>query len=260
MVNGLDVFRDYFKDHSSSYIIIIIIGGTACDVIMDAVGFGYRVTHDIDVVLVVEALTTGFVEKFWSFVKDGNYQQAERNEDDKKYYRFRNPANTSFPKQVELFSRLPDLLNVKPGTHLTPIPVGDQDLSSLSAILMNEDYYGYTLAHCTVEDGLQRANTEALICLKARAWLDMVKRKEEGGNVSDKEIKKHRGDIFRLSALLTDRDDFILPESIFNDLQLFASIIKNNLPEQTTFKDMGFGNIKPEMLFDQLIKSFKLSI
>lgn len=255
MVKGINKFKNFFRAHTDNY---IIIGGTACDMIIDAAGLTPRVTHDIDIILIVEALSPEFVAQFWAFVKEAGYKKAEKNEDDRKYYRFKEPADDSFPYQVELFSRQPDLLDSQDGAHLTPIPVDDEELSSLSAILMNEDYYSYTREHCTKEEDLHRANIEALVCLKARAYLDLVNRKEQGERVEDKHIKKHKADVFRLSTLLPGSADFELPESIHSDLQLFADSVKGELPDPAIFKSMGLGKIKSQTLLDQLIKSFRL--
>jgi hypothetical protein len=115
-----------------------------------------------------------------------------------------------------------------------------------------------TIEHCTKEDDLHRANIEALVCLKARAYLDLVKRKEEGEKIEDKHIKKHKADVFRLSALLSGNADFELPESLHTDLQLFSDAVEKELPDPAIFKSMGLGKINPETLLDQLIKSFRL--
>ncbi len=53
MVRGLDTFKKYFEDYPDNY---VIIGGTACDLIIDEAGFTPRATKDIDIILVVEAL------------------------------------------------------------------------------------------------------------------------------------------------------------------------------------------------------------
>ena len=105
MVRGLDTFVLYFKQYSDNY---VIIGGTACDLIIDDAGFYARATKDIDMILVVEALTFDFVKQFWKFVKDGKYERNESSETDRKYYRFVKPGNEEFPFQIELFSRNPD--------------------------------------------------------------------------------------------------------------------------------------------------------
>ncbi|SKA05226.1 hypothetical protein SAMN04488128_102478 [Chitinophaga eiseniae] len=255
MVDGITAFRNYFNAYTDNY---IIIGGTACDIVISSAGLTARATRDIDIILVVEALTPEFVAQFWLFVREAGYKKAEKSETDRKYYRFREPENSDYPFQIELFSRVPDLLDVRPNSHLTAIPVDDKELSSLSAILMNDDYYYYTLQHCSRESELHRANIEALICLKARAYLDMIKRKEQGENIDTKNIKKHKADIFRLSALLTDNDNFELPPTIFDDLQYFIELIKNDLPDSTMIKSMGLQHVKPDTLFSQLKKCFKL--
>lgn len=253
MVRGLNTFRSYFKDFPDNY---VIIGGTACDIIIDAAGFIPRATKDIDLILIVEALSVGFVERFWNFVKDGQYEKTEKNEE-RKYYRFLKPAKEDFPYQIELFSRIPDLLTVREGVHLTPIPI-DDDLSSLSAILMNEDYYRFTLDHCTQEGGLQRANTEALVCLKAKAYLDMIERKANGEKVEEKHIKKHKADVFRLCTTLTAETVFNLPDPIKADMQSFIAAVENDLPPRAIYKEMGLGNINPQAPFQQLVESFQL--
>ncbi len=69
---------------------------------------------------------------------------------------------------IEFFSRAPDTLSPFIGGHLTPIPI-DEEISSLSAILMNEDYYSLILKEKREEDGICFASAECLIPLKARA-------------------------------------------------------------------------------------------
>ena len=82
------------------------------------------------------------------------------------------PANQEYPYQMELFSRDLYLIDFPEDAHLTPIPVSE-DLSSLSAIIMNDDYYHYTIEHSRLEDGIHIANIESLICLKCKAYLEM---------------------------------------------------------------------------------------
>ncbi|OQX73147.1 MAG: hypothetical protein B6D64_14270 [Bacteroidetes bacterium 4484_276] len=255
MVRGLDIFREYFRYFTGNY---VIIGGTACDIIIDDAGFTPRGTRDIDIILVVEALSADFVRQFWQFVKEGHYGRKEKSTDERKHYRFINPENKKFPFQIELFSREPDLLDLDEGTPLTPIPV-DDDLSSLSAILMNKDYYTYTIEHCTVDGNINFANTEALVCLKAKAFLDLTKRKAGGEKVDGRNIRKHKTDIFRLAVMLTEDDIFELPQSIQSDLQEFLDTIVTELPGQAMFKEMGLGSIAPGKVFQQILNSFQLN-
>lgn len=254
MVRGLDIFSAYFQQYSDNY---VIIGGTACDLIIDDAGFYARATKDIDLILVVEALTSDFVKQFWKFVKDGKYERNESSETDRKYYRFIKPGNEEFPFQIELFSRNPDLINIDEEIHLTPIPTPD-DLSSLSAILLDNEYYGLILAHSTEIDGLHRANIESLICLKAKAYLEIAERIKAGSKEDSKLLRKHKGDIFRLGAMLSEGDQFELPGSIKNDMTNFTKDITEELPGKELFRNMGIGRISPERVLSQIIKAFMI--
>jgi hypothetical protein len=254
MVRGLNTFKEYFGSFPENY---IIIGGSACDMIIEGEGLIPRATKDIDIILVVEALNTDFVRQFWKFIEDGQYERKEKHEEERKYYRFLKPLKEKFPFQVELFSRNPDLLDLEESTKLTPIPV-DDDLTSLSAILLDEDYYKYLMDHSTIEDGVHRANTEALICMKARAFLDLSERKARGDEINEKNIRKHKSDVFRLVVLLTEEDTFKLPGNIEKDMQAFTDVVTDYLPDKAMFRSMGLGDVNPESVFEQLKKSFQL--
>lgn len=255
MVRGLEIFRQHFKDFTDNY---IIIGGTACDIIIDNIGLTPRATKDIDIILVIEALSPEFVVHFWEFVKQGDYEVKEKSEEDRKYYRFQKPQVEEFPFQIELFSRIPDLLDLDEGTHLTPIPV-DTEISSLSAILMDDDYYNFTLQHSQLDNGIHLANTEALIGLKAKAFLDYKTRKENGEKIDEKQLRKHKMDIFRLLLLLTPEDNFTIAESIKSDIANFVEVVKDDLPDKQIFKEMGAGNVDVKELFGLLIGAFNLN-
>ena len=254
MVRGLEIFRQHFKDFTDNY---VIIGGTACDIIIDNIGLTPRATKDIDIILVIEALSPEFVAHFWEFVKQGNYDVREKSEEDRKYYRFQKPQVEEFPFQIELFSRIPDLLDLDEGTHLTPIPV-DTEISSLSAILMDNDYYNFTIQHSQLDNGIHLANTEALIGLKAKAFLDYKTRKENGEKIDEKQLRKHKMDIFRLLLLLTPEDNFTIAESIKSDIANFVEVVKDDLPDKQIFKEMGAGNVDVKELFGLLIGAFNL--
>jgi hypothetical protein len=254
MVRGLEIFRQHFTDFADNY---IIIGGTACDIIIENVGLTPRATKDIDIILVIEALSPEFVAHFWEFIKEGNYEVKEKSEDDRKYYRFQKPQLEDFPFQIELFSRIPDLLDLNEGTYLTPIPV-DTEISSLSAILMDDDYYNFTIQHSQLDNGIHLANTEALIGLKAKAFLDYKTRKENGEKIDEKQLRKHKMDIFRLLLLLTPEDNFTIAKSIKSDIAYFVEVVKDDLPDKAIFKEMGAGNVDVKELFGQLIMAFNL--
>ncbi len=254
MVVGLDIFKKYFEQYPDNY---IIIGGTACDIIIGEAGFIPRATKDIDLVLIAEALSTEFVQQFWRFIKDGDYGDQEKSTDQRQFYRFKRPRNTNFPFQIELFSRTPDVIVLPPDSHLTPIPV-DDNLSSLSAILLNNDYYKYMIEHSQFEDGLHRANIEALICLKVIAFLEIKERIDHGSKEDSKQLKKHKADIFRLAIMLSPDAEFILPSKIQVNMNQFVEAIRGEIPDRAIFKEMGFANIDSNRVYEQLKKSFKV--
>lgn len=54
------------------------------------------------------------------------------------------PMNIDYPMQIELLSRSLGLIDLPEDAVITPIPT-DEDLSSLSAILMDDEYYHFLL-------------------------------------------------------------------------------------------------------------------
>lgn len=256
MVAGIDKFKEYFLEYENNY---IIIGGTACDIIEESAGQIPRATKDIDIILIVEALSPEFVKRFWEFIKAGNYSTRQRGNGKNEYFRFLKPQTKGFPLQIELFSRKPDVLQIAEDTILTPIPV-DEDLSSLSAILMNEEYYNFTMEHSHTLEAIHLANTESLVCLKAKAYLDLSLRKAKGEVIDEKNIRKHRSDIFRLAVTLGEDTIFKLPTGIQTDLNQFGKMISSSIPDKTFYKSVGLLNIKPEEVFERLCTVFQMEL
>ena len=250
MVKGLEVFKKYFANFEDQY---VIIGGAACDVHIQAAGLTPRVTKDIDMILIVEALSAEFVQQFWNFIVDGRYERNENGGEKRKYFRFVKPANDEYPIQVELFSRNPYLLDLDERVHLTPVPTPD-DLSSLSAILLDAAYYQMVIDHSEIDSGIHWASIEALICLKAKAYIDISSRIEEGSNEDKKLLRKHKGDVFRLGILLAESDVYKLPDQVSEDLKVFLDLIGDDLPDKAIFKEMGV-NVAPKDVFSQISSS-----
>lgn len=253
MVRGLEQFKKWFKDFSGSY---IIIGGTACDQQFAERGLVFRATKDIDLVLVIEALDAAFVKQFWEFIKAGNYNQQQVEQKERKYYRFADPADENFPVLIELFSKLPDVIQEKEGMRLTPIPV-EEDLSSLSAILMDEDYYQFTIANTQRVDDLPVASAEALIALKASAFLNMLQRKAAGEQIDSRHIKKHKNDVLRLAVTLNAESKVKCHDKIKADINQYIKLMNEEKPDvKAMFKEMGMDNIEPGVLLAQLQSTF----
>lgn len=257
MVVGLEKFKEYFKDFQDCY---LIIGGTACDIILEEAEFTPRVTNDIDVILIIEAIDNkqGFIKRFWEFVKAGQYSVQQKDNEKRNCYRFRDPKTENFPQQVELFCRVPDVIDINDGAHLTPIPV-EEGLSSLSAILLDEVYYNYTREQSKLTGDVHHANPEALICLKTFACLSKKDLKEKGHAIKTDDILEHKYDVFRLTLMLAPDNTFEVPESIKKDLQRFVDVVKNDLPDPAIFKANGFGTQDVKAVFNQLVKSFGLT-
>lgn len=257
MVRGIDKFREFFKDYADNY---IIIGGTACEVHEEAYAQTPRATKDIDIILVVEALTPKFVSRFWEFVKAGGYKERNKGlggdgSPRHEYFRFMRPADVTFPYQVELFSRSLGLLNFPDDARITPIPT-DENLSSLSAILMDDDYYRFTIEHSVLEDGIHIADISSLICLKGKAFVDLSDRKQRGEQVDSKNIQKHKKDVFRLAAMLSPADHFDLPGQIKSDMSAFIEKVYLKKPNSDFFRSAGLQGLDADIILEQIKKSF----
>lgn len=220
MVKGLAIFQEWFKGFEDQY---VLIGGTAATLTMAEAGLPFRGTKDLDIVLHVEALTPGFGQRFWAFVQAGGYEQKEGDPTQRPcLYRFQKPQDDEFPHMLELFSRVPDGLIFVPPGHLTPIPM-DEQTTSLSAILLDEDYYQFVLTGRKNKHGMPSwIGEDRLIPLKALAWLEMTERARQGEVIDSRKINKHLTDIVKLSALLQSGQAIDVPQKIRVDLQKFV--------------------------------------
>ena len=237
MIRGMEPFRRHFAHFGDSY---VLIGGAAADLAMDAAGVPFRATKDLDIVLCIEALDTSFAEAFWRFVQAGEYKQQQRSTGKKSFYRFQQPGNKTYPFMLELFSRKPEIILLGDDSHLTPIPIAE-DISSLSAILLQDDYYHFIHQHRTQIDDITIVKPECLIPLKARAWLDLSRRQQAGEQVDSRDIKKHRNDIFRLFQILSPELRVSLPTPVSEDLKQFLSSMTSE--SNQSLADLGLKEI-----------------
>ena len=226
MVNGIELFQQHFAAYTDSY---LLIGGSACDVHFEQAALPFRATKDLDIVLCVEVLDASFVRAFWDFVKDGGYAVRQKSNGAKQFYRFMKPTNAAYPAMLELFSRKPEQLSLSEDSYLTPIPAEDE-ASSLSAILLNDDYYRLLMDTRMVQDGISMAPPQTLIVLKAKAWMDLRERKATGESIDSKDIRKHRNDIARLAVIATPVM-MTLPPAIAADMADFLQAYAEELPD-----------------------------
>ena len=224
MTNGIEIFKKYFSSYREQY---VLIGGTACDLLMEDVGLQFRPTEDIDVVLIVEALSTDFAKAFWSFIQEGGYQARLRSNGRPEFYRFVDPKDPSFPAMIELFARPDNKVDVPFASHLTPIHI-DDDTSSLSAILLNEPYYRFLLDGRIDSDGISVLDAEHLVPMKMKAWLDLREKRDGGIHVNDRDLRKHRQDVFRLFPLIRSDTRITVPVEIYDDINKFLRIVADS--------------------------------
>ncbi len=238
MIVGLEKFAAHFADYQDRY---ILIGGAAVWLVLDDAGIAPRATKDLDIVLCLEVLDPEFGARFWEFIKAGEYELQEKNEGVKSFYRFQKPVQPGYPVMLELFSRMPDISILGEDSQLAPIPIGE-DISSLSAILLDENYYDFLHQHKREINGVSIVGEECLIPMKARAWLDLTKRKANGERVDNKTIRKHRSDVLRLYQILPPELHIELPKSIQNDLREFLEAIESEL-ERQLLKNLGIQGV-----------------
>lgn len=196
MVIGIDSFREKFKGYTDYY---TVIGGTACDILLTEADRTFRATKDIDMILIMEDNFPEFAAVFWEYIKEGGYKCGWKNAESMHFYRFTD-GKSGYPAMIELFSR-------KPGYHLEieegiiPIHI-DEDISSLSAILLNDDFYEFMKAGRKVVNGIGVLGAEYLIPFKMYAWINLLERKRMGEHVNEKDLKKHKYDVFRLLQIV----------------------------------------------------------
>lgn len=233
MVIGIEKFKDAFIDYTDNY---VIIGGTACDFVLRDTNMRPRATDDIDMILIVEKMTPEFGTAFWNFIKEGGYSngQRKRGKDEAlayEMYRFENPKE-GYPVKIELLSRHSNLLGEPSGFHLEPIPF-EEEVPSLSAIMMDNDFYELTIQNSFIDDGLRIASPAALICLKAKAFLNLLADKAEGKRINSKDIKKHRTDVLKLIATASFPEPVFVSPAVFECVEQYAEAVIDMLPSQS---------------------------
>ena len=225
MAIGIDIFKERFANYSDQY---TIIGGMACELLMNEAALDFRATRDIDMVLIVEALTNDFANEFWDFIKDGGYECWSRKDATPTFYRFVNPKAGNYPYMIELFARPENSIQFEYKGHLAPVHF-DDDISSLSAILLNEEYYSFLLSGRKMAGGISVLDALHIIPLKMRAWLDLQRQKAESNHVNEKDIRKHKQDVFRLYPLIDTNARIQVPDLVYSDIQMFIDeIAKSN--------------------------------
>lgn len=219
MVVGMELFRDKLKGFEDCY---TVIGGAACDILMSEVDIDFRLTKDIDMILILEDKKIEFAKTFWEFIKEGEYRCGWKNSDEMHFYRFTEPKS-GYPVMIELFSRKPGYhLDVEEG--IIPIHI-DEDTSSLSAILLNDDFYNFMLEGRKIVDGVSVLAESYIIPFKMYAWLDLKRRKEAGEHVNERDYKKHKNDVFRLLQIVNTDEKVSVGGLVRESVKIFLEEI-----------------------------------
>lgn len=246
MVNGLEKFREKFEKFNDEY---VVIGGTACSILMEDAGLKFRSTKDVDMVLVVDAQRyVEFGKTFWDFIKEGQYTCGEQKRAKTCFYRFTDPQ-VGYPSMIELLSKSTDPLVIPGDVRRVPIA---EDVSSLSAIILDESYYNLLSEGCDVLNGIRVLKPEYLILYKMKARMNLKESKEKGEHVNTDDYRKHKNDVFRLLPLLSADLRIALPEKIQHDVETFLDSMKEEVIDSQI---LGDGMTKEEAL-DMLRKIF----
>ena len=251
MVSGFTKFKERFQGFENQY---VIIGGTACDLIMENEELPFRATKDVDIVLIVESITAEFGRQFWEYVKEAGYEHLNKSTGNAQFYRFTSPKSKEYPYMIEIFSRNPDFIILEDDAVLTPLPI-DDEISSLSAILLNEAYYELLKTGQMMVDGISVLSPTCLIPFKAKAWLDLKERKLNGEQVDGKNIKKHKNDVFRLAQLITANTRQVLSPEIAEDMKKFLSEIAD---ETVDLKSLGIRGTDKKKMTEMLYQCYGL--
>lgn len=239
MVTGLESFKEYFSDYTDCY---TVIGGAACDILMTDADQDFRATKDIDMILILEDRYQEFASSFWRYIKEGGYRCGWKNNPDMHFYRFTEPK-PGYPVQIELFSRMPDY-HLENESEIVPIYI-DTDTSSLSAILLNDEYYQFMLEGRTVVMGVSVLKPEYLISFKIFAWQDLSRRKQNGEHVDEKNIRKHKNDVFRLLQIVENGVHIDMSGTIRKDVEKFIKVMEK---EDMNLSQLGVSYSKEQAL------------
>ncbi len=226
MLKGFEKFKEYFTAHADSF---IVIGGTAMQLIEPNTTVHPRVTQDIDMLILVEALSHEFTAAFHSFLKDGGYS-CYIAKDDKggphpRFYRFLDPSDEAFPVKIELLSA-PEL---PPPEGVRYMALPDEPDRSMSAIVLNPAYYRFAREHHVSVDGIPCLGRDGLIVFKALAYLNLMDEFAETGDPMRRhDAKKHRRDVFLLigDAAPTERAE--IPQEIAERMRRFLELLDSS--------------------------------
>jgi hypothetical protein len=218
---GIEKFSRHFAGYENQY---VLIGGEACELILNRIGEDFRTTKDLDVIVIIESLTPEFVKRFWEFAREAGYKRIMTSRNKPQFYRFSKPKDLTYPPMIELFSRK-DALGDDYSGHIVSI-FTDGYTSSLSAILLNDNYYSLLINNTEVIEGVTVLKAEILVLYKTKAFLDNMQRRENGGEVHSDDIYKHKRDIRRLLQTVRPDVKVAIAKPVADDINAFIEHLR----------------------------------
>ena len=226
-MQGLEKFKEYMSGFRSHY---VVIGGLATVLTLEDRNLPARATKDVDMIIICQPEAQQYMKRFWEFIKAGGYKLWKPDDEEGThpcFYRFVKPEDRAFPAQIELFSKVPEYVEVPEDVHIVHIPM-EGYTSSFSAIIMDEAYYDFAIEHSEIVGDIRILKPEALIVLKAVAYNENLRRKEAGANVDQRDIDKHKKDVYRLSYVFDGSERFEVNETIKAQMKAFISEVEKS--------------------------------
>lgn len=137
---------------------------------------------------------------------------------------------------------------------MAPIHV-DENISSLSAILLDDAYYSLFLQGIRTVDGVSVLDAEYIVPFKAKAYLDLKARREAGENVDSRKVKKHKRDALRLAQLLGESEGVDLRGELKDDMLAF---VKDCEVGDVNLKQIGVAGVTMAQLLETMKATYGL--
>ncbi|MBX3032498.1 MAG: hypothetical protein KF865_01140 [Bdellovibrionaceae bacterium] len=247
MIRGLEHFKEHFRKHAENF---ILVGGVASHLLLEEAGASkLRPTKDLDIVLAMKP-DDEFLGAIRDYIRRGGYEIQKGKKNQAIFYRFQKPKDERFPAMLELFSAAAEGIDFSEDQRIIPI-ADSAGAKSLSAILLDPDYFAIIRKNAVEKDGIFIINEMALIPCKAKAYLDIRGRGEDS-----KSWKKHRADIINLAVnFLTEESKESLSGKVRDHFLDFMNQIKEELTIEIITGACN-QDVAPETLIDLLEKTF----
>lgn len=214
LIQGMTHFSEHFENYKDDY---IIIGGIATALNQRRFGYASKATKDFDLIVLDESENSEFISHFIDYVNNqACYQFIGKFKDDSRIlYQFKLPKNSDAPEMIELFTinELDDNKLVYERLY------GEEYYEYISAIVLDKDYRQLIESYRIEDSNLSIAGPEALIPLKALAYVNYSKAGDKRGT------KKHLDDIKSLANFIED-DEVLVSESILQNIYVVADELK----------------------------------